>query len=81
MEAYFFCTIIYWEKGDRYHRERRTSMPIFTWFLVAGIFVSAYMTIKSIREDREVDEEWIEKEGNVYIERMNEEKKKKALVQ
>ena len=56
-------------------------MPVFTWFIVAGIFISAYMTIKSIREEREVDQEWIEQEGNVYIERMNEEKKRKALMQ
>ena len=54
-------------------------MPFFRWFIVAGIFVSAYMTIKSMREDREIDEAFIEDEGKVYIERMEEEKKKRTL--
>lgn len=54
-------------------------MPFFMWFIVAGIFVSAYMTIKSMREDREIDEAFIEDEGKVYIERMEEEKKKRAI--
>ncbi|KMY45468.1 hypothetical protein AC622_15570 [Bacillus sp. FJAT-27916] len=54
-------------------------MPFFMWFIVAGIFVSAYMTIKSMREDREIDEAFIEDEGKVYIERMEEEKKKRTL--
>ena len=54
-------------------------MPFFMWFIAAGIFVSAYMTIKSMREDREIDEAFIEDEGKVYIERMEEEKKKRTL--
>lgn len=56
-------------------------MPFFIWFLVAGIFVSAYMTIKSMKEDREYDEAFIEDEGNVYIQRMEEEKKKRAITE
>ncbi len=39
------------------------------------------MTIKSIREEQKVDESYIEQEGNIYIERMEEEKKKKAMAQ
>lgn len=49
--------------------------------IIAGIFFSAFMTIKSIREEQKVDETWIEQEGNVYIERMEEEKRKKAMAQ
>lgn len=56
-------------------------MPVFTWILVAGIFISAYMTIKSIKEEQETEEAWIEEEGNVYMKRMEEEKRKKALMQ
>ena len=56
-------------------------MPFFIWFLVAGIFVSAYMTIKSMEEDREYDEAFIEDEGNIYIQRMEEEKKKRAITE
>ena len=49
--------------------------------IIAGIFFSAFMTIKSIREEQKVDETWIEQEGNVYIGRMEDEKRKKAMAQ
>ncbi len=62
-------------------RRGRTSLSIFIGVIIAGIFFSAFMTIKSIREEQKVDESWIEQEGNVYIERMEEEKRKKAMAQ
>jgi hypothetical protein len=56
-------------------------LSLFIGLITAGIFLSAFMTIKSIREEQKVDESWIEQEGNIYIERMEEEKKKKAMAQ
>ena len=56
-------------------------MPFFMWFIVAGIFVSAYMTIRSMKEDREFDEAFIEDEGKVYIERMEEGKERRVLTE
>ena len=56
-------------------------MSIFIGMIIAGIFLSAFMTIKSIREEQKADESWIEQEGNVYIERMEEEKRKRAMAQ
>ncbi|EDL63479.1 hypothetical protein BSG1_09773 [Bacillus sp. SG-1] len=53
------------------------TLPIWVYFIVAGIFVSAYMAMKSAKEDREVENEWIEQEGEVYIKRMEEEKEKR----
>nr|WP_040399984.1 sporulation YhaL family protein [Heyndrickxia acidiproducens] len=48
--------------------------PIWVYFVVAAIIVCAFMAIKTSKEDRELEQEWIEKEGEVYIKRMNKEK-------
>ncbi|GIN93174.1 hypothetical protein J6TS1_43310 [Siminovitchia terrae] len=56
------------------------TLPIWLYFVIVGIFVSAFMAIKTAREDREFEKEWIEKEGKVYIERMEEEKERKKQV-
>jgi hypothetical protein len=53
------------------------SLPIWIYFVIAGVFVSAFMAVKTAREDRELEQEWIEKEGEVYIKRMEEEKERK----
>ncbi len=53
------------------------SLPIWMYFVVVGIFVSAFMTVKAAKEEKEMEDEWIEKEGNIYIERMEQEKEKK----
>lgn len=53
------------------------SLPIWIYFVVAGIFVSAFMAVKTAREDREVEQEWIEKEGEIFIKRMEEEKERR----
>lgn len=50
-----------------------------TWvyFVLVGIIVSAIMVIKTGNDEKKIDETFIEKEGNVYIERMVEEKKRR----
>lgn len=53
------------------------SLPIWLYFVIAGVFISAFMAIKTAREDREYEREWIEKEGEIYIERMYEEKERR----
>jgi hypothetical protein len=53
------------------------TLPIWMYFIVAGIFVSAYMAMRSAKEDRDVENEWIEQEGEVYIRRMEDEKEKR----
>jgi len=60
--------------------EKKMTLPIWLYFVIVGIFVSAFMAIKTAREDREFEKEWIEKEGKVYIERMEEEKERKKQV-
>lgn len=56
------------------------SLPIWIYFVIAGIAVSAFMAIKTSREDRQLEQEWIEKEGEEYTERMEEEKERRKQV-
>ncbi|GIN73846.1 hypothetical protein J14TS2_43210 [Bacillus sp. J14TS2] len=51
------------------------SLPIWIYVVVAGIFLSAFMAVKTAKEDRDMEEEWIEQEGQVYVDRMQKEKK------
>jgi hypothetical protein len=53
------------------------TLPIWMYFVVAGIFASAFMTIKSAKEEKQVEEDWIQKEGEVYITRMEDEKERR----
>ncbi|RFU62110.1 sporulation YhaL family protein [Peribacillus glennii] len=52
-------------------------MPIWIWLVLAGIIVSAVMTVRTAKQERKEDELYIEQEGQKYIDRMNEEKEKK----
>jgi Sporulation protein YhaL len=52
-------------------------MPIWIWFVFIGIIVSAVMSIWTARQDRLIDDAWIEKEGQKYIERMEEERERR----
>ncbi|MGG0739009.1 sporulation YhaL family protein [Niallia taxi] len=53
-------------------------IPMWVLFVLGGIVVSAFMAVKSGKEDRQQEQEIIEREGDVYIRRMEEEKHKKV---
>lgn len=52
-------------------------LPFWVYLIVVGIFFSAYMTVKTAKEERELELEWIEKEGEIYMERMEAEKERR----
>ncbi|MGM0876269.1 MAG: sporulation YhaL family protein [Bacillota bacterium] len=55
-------------------------MLVLPWWIYAciiGILVSGYMAFKTSRQDKMVDEEFIEKEGQVYLDRIEQERQKK----
>ncbi|MBR8645668.1 sporulation YhaL family protein [[Brevibacterium] frigoritolerans] len=52
-------------------------MPIWIWFVFIGIIVSAVMSIWTARQERLIDDAWIEKEGQKYIDRMEEERERR----
>ncbi len=49
-------------------------MSFFIVSCVVGIAVSAFMVIKTGRDENKIEADFIEQEGNKYIERMHEEK-------
>jgi uncharacterized membrane protein (DUF106 family) len=49
-------------------------IPIWVYAVVAGIIISAFMAIKTGREERVLELENIEKEGEVFMKRLEEEK-------
>jgi hypothetical protein len=56
------------------------SVPIWIYFVIAGVLISAFMSIKTAKEDRDDEMEWIEKEGEVYMNRLEEEKERRKQV-
>jgi hypothetical protein len=59
-------------------------METLSWWvdlIIAGIVFCGYMTIRTTSEEQDVDQSFIEHEGEIYIERMNHEiEKRKALL-
>lgn len=52
-------------------RVRRSPMvPIWLYFVIAGIFISAFMAIKTGRDERMAENAQIEQEGEVYMQRL-----------
>lgn len=50
------------------------TIPFWAYFVVAGILLSAYMAFRTGKEERKVENESIELEGRVYMERIQKEK-------
>lgn len=50
------------------------TLPWWIYLVLAGILFSTYMMIKTAKEEREIDMEFIEKEGEIYIQRMEAER-------
>ncbi|CAG9622542.1 sporulation YhaL family protein [Sutcliffiella rhizosphaerae] len=55
-------------------------MPWFMLLVVIGICFSAYMTLRSAKEEKEIEDVIIEKEGQVYMDRIQEEREKKQQI-
>lgn len=64
--------------GQPYFSEvRRVVIPVWVYFVVAGIMISAYMAIKTGKEERKLEQEFIEREGEIYMERLEKEKEQR----
>jgi len=53
------------------------STPWWIYLAIAGITYSAYMVVRTAKEDKKIDDAFIEKEGEVFIERMHQEREKR----
>ncbi|MGG5253347.1 sporulation YhaL family protein [Neobacillus sp. SM06] len=49
-------------------------IPIWVYMVAAGIIISALMAYKTGKEEREAEFETIEREGEVYMKRLEQEK-------
>ncbi|MBN6205090.1 sporulation YhaL family protein [Ralstonia pickettii] len=54
-------------------------VPLWVFVIIILIFFSGYMAFRAIQADRKLDQQYIEQEGQIYIDRMSEEKKEKAM--
>lgn len=49
----------------------------WVYLVVAGIIFSGYQAFNLSKQEKDVDEEWVQEQGNVYMKRMNAEKKRR----
>ncbi len=57
------------------------TIPVWMYFIIAGIFFSGYKVIEGVLEDKRADYEHIKREGEVFIQRMEEERKRRKGLQ
>jgi hypothetical protein len=54
------------------------TIPIWIFAVLIGIMISAYMAVKTGKEERKLEMESIEREGEIYMKRLEKEKDNKA---
>jgi len=53
------------------------SIPIWVIAIAAGIVFSAFMAVKTGKEEREIELESIEREGELYMKRLEQEREQR----
>lgn len=56
-------------------------IPFWMYAVVVGIMISAYMVIRTGREEKRIEEDVIEKEGEVFMKRLEEKREEKKKSQ
>ncbi|WP_269409731.1 sporulation YhaL family protein [Lentibacillus daqui] len=62
------------DKGDE---DMIVGVPWWVFMLILFIFLSGYMSFRAMRAEKKLDQQFIEQQGNVYLERMREERQKR----
>lgn len=52
-------------------------VPWWVFMMIIFIFLSGYMAFKAMRAERKLEQQFIEREGKVYMDRLDEERKHK----
>ena len=52
-------------------------IPFWVYFVVMGIITSAYMVVRTGKEEKLIEEEMIEREGDIYMQRLEQEREGK----
>ncbi|KFM99372.1 SigE-dependent sporulation protein [Bacillus clarus] len=53
------------------------TLPWWIYLIIVGIVVSGYMVLYTSKKEQEMDNEFIEKEGEVYMKRLEEERERR----
>lgn len=53
-------------------------LPWWVYLCIIGIIYSAYMAYSTTKKEKEVEKIFIEREGNIYLERIKKEREKRA---
>ncbi|WP_226576709.1 sporulation YhaL family protein [Halobacillus litoralis] len=52
-------------------------LPIWVFLCIVFIFVSGYMAFRAMKAEHTLEQEYIEREGQVYLKRMEQEKERR----
>lgn len=52
-------------------------LPIWVFLCIVFIFISGYMAVRAMRAEHNLEQEYIEREGQVYLKRMEQEKERR----
>ncbi|QKY68507.1 sporulation YhaL family protein [Lentibacillus sp. CBA3610] len=52
-------------------------VPWWVFMMILFIFLSGYMAFRAMRAERRIEQQYIEQEGKVYIDRMEKERQQK----
>lgn len=53
-------------------------VPWWIIIVICFIFISGYMAFRAMQAERKLEQHFIEEEGNIYMERLEEERKKRS---
>ncbi|MCT1903192.1 sporulation YhaL family protein [Oceanobacillus sojae] len=54
-----------------------SSIPIWVFAVILLIFLSGYMAVRAFLAEKKLDRQFIEREGKIYMERIQEERMKR----
>jgi hypothetical protein len=57
------------------------TLPWWVYVVIVGIIVSGYMVLYTSKKEQDIDQEFIEREGNMYMQRIKEERERRAQEQ
>lgn len=57
------------------------ALPWWVYVVIVGIIVSGYMVLYTSKKEQDIDQEFIEQEGNVYMQRIKEERERRTQEQ
>jgi hypothetical protein len=57
------------------------AIPIWVYAVLVGIMISAYMAVRTGKEEKKHEMEIIEREGEIYMKRLEDEKEKREKVE